>query len=163
MKPERRSCGLCTACCEGWLVIKTNTIETYPGVPCKHVISDQGCGIYNDRTEQICSAFICSWIKDDEAFPKWMQPNLSNAIVMHRRVDWKGEKLDLVVPVGPRIPKKTLLWLNNFSRTNKRPYIYAELMVSNGKLTGNRQIKIFAPQPMRGEILAWLETGNKFW
>jgi len=71
--------------------------------------------------------------------------------------------LDLVVPVGSAIPQETLKWLVEHAKSNNRPFLYAEHYTENGKLTGNRDIKVFAPQPMRDNILAWLDAGNKFW
>ena len=92
-----------------------------------------------------------------------MKPNASKAIVVHGRIEWNGRKLDLVVPVGPTIPKDTLKWLTQYAKTHNRPFVYAEHLMEDGNYTGQKEIKVFAPLPMRDKILAWLDEGNKFW
>jgi len=163
MKEQERSCGPCTSCCEGWLVINNEVVQSYPDHPCKDVICGKGCGIYETRPHDPCRDFFCSWVDKGDVFPDWMQPHLSKAIVMHDKLPWNNRKLDLVVPVGPTIPKKTLQWLIEYAKSNNRPFVYAEHKVKMGKLTGDRDIKVFAPLPMRDKILAWLDAGNKFW
>jgi len=163
MPNSTRSCGPCTVCCEGWLVINTEMVKSYPGNPCKDVINGKGCGIYETRPKDPCRDFFCSWVDKHDVFPDWMQPHISNAIVMHDKLPWKNRKLDLVVPVGPEIPKKTLQWLTHYAKSHNRPFVYAEHKVENGKLTGDRDIKVFAPQPLRDNVLAWFDAGNKFW
>ena len=164
MKSQKRSCGTCTVCCEGWLVINVESVKSYPGNPCKYVLSGKGCGIYESRPCDPCRNFYCSWVADTEGkFPEWMKPKKSNAIVMQDKLPWNSKMLDLVVPVGPEIPHKTLTWLMEFARKHGRPFIYAEHKVKDGQLTGERDIKVYAPQPMRDNILAWLDAGNKFW
>ncbi len=58
MKKEKRSCGSCTACCEGWLVINTEAVNAYPGHPCNQVNSGKGCKIYETRPCDPCRNFF---------------------------------------------------------------------------------------------------------
>ena len=162
MDTTERSCGACTVCCEGWLVINTDQIKAYPGCGCPDVIPGTGCGMYETRPNHPCRTFFCSWTEDND-MPDWMKPNSSKAIVMRQTLDWNGRKLDLAVPVGAAIPEKTLKWLTNYARTNKRPLVYAEHYEENGILTGDRDIKVFAPDPVREKLLDWFDAGNKFW
>lgn len=164
MSNNKRSCGTCTVCCEGWLVINVDNVKTYPGHPCEYVISCKGCGIYETRPHNPCRDFFCSWVADnDDVIPDWMEPKRSKAIIMQDKLPWKNRKLDLVVPAAPAIPQKSMEWLVNYAKTNNRPFVYAEHHTKNGELTGNRDIKVFAPQPLRDNILSWLDEGNKFW
>ena len=50
-----------------------------------------------------------------------------------------------------------------YARKHGRPFICAVHKVKDGQLTGDRDIKVYAPQPMRDNILIWLDAGNKFW
>ena len=164
MESSSRSCGSCTACCEGWLVVNADTVKSYPGNPCKHVHSGKGCGIYESRPSNPCRIFYCDWVSDNDGkYPEWMKPNNSKAIVAFEKIPWNGKMLDLVVPVGSNIPEKTLKWLTNSARKYSRPFIFAEHEVKNGSYTGNWNFKVYAPQPMRDNILAWLDAGNKLW
>lgn len=82
---------------------------------------------------------------------------------MQDKLLWNGKLLDLVVPVGPVIPGKALKWLMEYAWKHGRPFICAVHKVNDGQLTGDRDIKVYAPQPMRDNILIWLDAGNKFW
>ena len=58
MSKETRSCGNCTVCCEGWLVINTEEIKAYPGLACPDVKCGKGCGIYETRPNYPCRTFF---------------------------------------------------------------------------------------------------------
>jgi len=83
-----RSCGTCTRCCEGWLIIPQDQWEeqtgekkpfrgAYPGKPCFYL--GKNCTIYEKRPE-VCRKFNCEWILNEE-IPEWMKPELSNVII----------------------------------------------------------------------------------
>jgi len=92
-----------------------------------------------------------------------MEPKLSSAIVMHEKLPWNNRMLDLVVPVGPAIPKRTLKWLTGYAKSHNSPFVFAKHKTKNGKYNGDTDIKVFAPEPLRSRLLAWLDAGNKFW
>lgn len=81
-----RSCGDCTACCEGWHSANIEGHDMYPGRPC-HFFCKQ-CTIYEFRPPT-CREYYCSWMLDDrKAFPEWFRPDISGVIMTHR--DWEG-------------------------------------------------------------------------
>ena len=155
----KRPCGECDVCCRGWLRINTDEIKIKVGEECPH-ISDVGCGNYENRAVNPCRTFFCGWASTDSPLPDWMQPHKSKAIVLYNAIIWNGISLDQVVPVGEEIPKETLEWLMNFSRTHKRPAIFAKNELINGKLSGKSHLMIFAEQPLKGQIEAWCQAGG---
>ena len=154
-----RECGVCRACCEGWLIIDNETIKARPGEPCKHVINE-GCAIYSSRPEVPCKNFNCSWVKDESNFPDWMQPSNSKAIVVNSAINWRGNIFDLVVPVGKRVPPRTLKWLTDYANLKCKPFVYAEHVVENKVYVG-AETKVIAPQPLRDNLVNWLKAGNR--
>lgn len=61
-KPERRSCGGCTACCRSLAVDELDKPE-WASCPNQLAEGDHGggCGAYNDRPAS-CRAFSCCWL-----------------------------------------------------------------------------------------------------
>ena len=80
MSPNK-SCGDCTACCEGWLEGSAHGKPYYPGNPC-YFKESTSCSIYKDRPPE-CVAYKCEWLKRDE-FPLWMQPSKSRILLTER-------------------------------------------------------------------------------
>ena len=77
MNPNK-SCGDCTACCEGWLEGSAHGKPYYPGNPC-YFKETTCCSIYKDRPPE-CVAYKCEWLKRDE-FPLWMKPHESGILL----------------------------------------------------------------------------------
>ncbi|HZE61286.1 MAG TPA: hypothetical protein VE085_12085 [Burkholderiales bacterium] len=79
---EKRQCGTCTACCDGWVEGTIYGHEMKPGVPC-HFRGEGCCTIYERRPEEPCRRFVCGnrpayIIKSagrdpDEALLTWMR------------------------------------------------------------------------------------------
>jgi len=78
---EGRSCGACTACCDGWLKIEVRGHEVRPGKPCPFSI-DHRCSIYAERPQHPCREFICGWLVPSSPLPDWMRPDMSNTIML---------------------------------------------------------------------------------
>lgn len=81
IKPDpspKRSCGECTACCEGWLNGIVYGQPFYRGKPCYFL--QKTCSIYPERPYSPCKEFNCVWLASDE-LPMWMRPDLSKVIV----------------------------------------------------------------------------------
>jgi hypothetical protein len=74
-----RSCGECTACCEGHLEGWAYGHHFYLGRPC-HFMKPGGCSIYPDRPAEPCKRFKCAWLSED-FLPFWFRPDKSNVIV----------------------------------------------------------------------------------
>ncbi len=53
-----RKCGACTLCCT---TLAVPELDKPNGVRCVH-LTDQGCGIYEDRPES-CRTFECAWLR----------------------------------------------------------------------------------------------------
>ena len=63
-----RNCGMCTACCDGWLTANIRGHEMRVGVPC-HFRGEGGCTIYQDRPVDPCRGFHCAWRLSGNPFP----------------------------------------------------------------------------------------------
>ena len=131
-----RSCGSCTACCEGWLTSKY--IDMKPGKPCKHCTA-QGCAIYPERPEQPCVTFKCAWLNQEIAMPDSMRPDRCGAIVMTGR-KWRRVNVVMVAPTGPEVPEETLEWLKAHARETKMPLMFRENLMRDGAYVGIRQL-----------------------
>lgn len=82
-----RSCGECTACCEGWLTGEAYGHTFQQGRPCFYL--QNNCGIYETRPEEPCQTYKCVWLKED-TLPLWMRPDKSKVIVTEREVEGIG-------------------------------------------------------------------------
>lgn len=114
---SKRSCGTCTACCDGWLTGDIKGHEMYPGKPCFFVSQGIGCNDYEGRPENPCKTFECEWLRSEEYIPEWMKPSECGAIVtwnevegiMYLRVKETGVTLSsnvLSQMIGIAIPKQ---------------------------------------------------------
>ena len=82
-------------------------VPVYPGSPCPHS-TGSGCDDYVNRPKDPCDNFNCGWILDDSPLPEWMKPNKAKVIVIFNKLNWNGLPVDLAVPVGRRIPPRSL-------------------------------------------------------
>ena len=80
-----RSCGSCTACCEGWLFGDAYGFKFNIGKPCKF-LNKRGCSIYEVRPVDPCKTFECDW-KRNTSIPEWLQPIKSNVIIVKQYLD----------------------------------------------------------------------------
>lgn len=102
-----RKCGSCTKCCEGWLSGEVDNEKFYKGVPCKFCVTNSGCGNYNNRPDDPCKTFKCSWLSDD-SLPEWAKPELCGAIIYERTIG--GMTCGFLVPTGQDVSITTLSW-----------------------------------------------------
>lgn len=131
-----RSCGTCTACCEGWL--RSEKLNLHIGHPCRH-LTGQGCGIYPDRPEDPCVRFQCGWLQDAETYPDEMKPDRSGVIMLVDRT-WRDWKVLMAIPTGKSVPENTLEWLRGLAESTRLPIIFYDRIESDGKFTGSRQL-----------------------
>lgn len=117
-----RSCGECSACCEGWL--HDDSLEMMPGRACKHC-TGAGCGIYDSRPEQPCRTFRCAWLKREVDFDDEMRPDRCGAILIDDRPFKQWEVLR-IIPVGVSVPKATLQRAITFAKDNGFSVTWAE-------------------------------------
>jgi hypothetical protein len=137
-----RSCGTCTACCDGWLRIEVRGHQVRPGKPCPFRIQ-HGCSIYDERPQHPCREFICGWLVASRPLPDWMRPDKSDLIMLANFV-WHRLPVDVVVAVGERPKKKALDWLIKFSSERRRCLIY---QISDGIVAD--------PARSRAEFSGW--------
>jgi hypothetical protein len=163
-----RQCQPCTACCDGWVRINVFDTPVLPGKPCPHSsgpLTKQGgggCKIYADRPVDPCINFACGWVKADSPIlmPDWMKPSDAKVIVLPDWTNWRTFPVDLALPVGMRIPHKSLKWLQDYSKSSFRPLIYTEQeMDRNGHFTGKQQVHGFGPPTFQQEMTALI--GNR--
>jgi hypothetical protein len=154
-----RTCQPCTACCDGWVQIRVNAFEAKPGCPCPHS-TGSGCNDYANRPVDPCVKFICGWRRQDSPLPEWMKPSNSKAIVLFHQHEWRGLPVDVAVPVGRRIPPRTLNFLKEFAERNGRPLLYSEQIVENGKYTNKQAVCGYGPPEFQAEIAQRAASGD---
>ena len=147
-KPTRE-CGTCTACCDGWLTANINGEAVAPGKPCRHS-TPGGCAIYATRPQYPCRDFVCGWKRWDSTLPDWMRPNECGAIVF-LWYDWQDQKVINAVPVGDKIPERTLDWLKAHAQEQGRPLMFVERIREGDKYTALRCLG-FGPPGFRQQV-----------
>ncbi len=137
-------------------------IPVYPGSPCPHS-TGSGCDDYENRPQDPCDRFNCWWILAGSPLPEWMKPDKGKVIVIFHKLDWKGYAVDLAVPVGKRIPPRSLDWLKKFSEANMRPLIYTEQITESGRFQRQQRIFGHGPPAFQQDLLRWQREGRKLW
>jgi hypothetical protein len=151
-RQSQRTCGSCTACCDGWLQIEVRGHQIRPGKPCPFSVGHQ-CSIYSERPQHPCREFICGWLIATSPLPEWMRPDKSDMIMLAANFFWNGLPVDVVVPVGDRPKRKALDWLMKFSSENKRLLIYQV----------DEDWFAFGPPAFQAEISERIGRGEKPW
>jgi len=95
--------------------------------------------------------------------PEWMKPNVGKVIVIFNKLVWNGVPVDLAIPVGRKIPPRSLQWLKQFSEQHMRPLIYTEQIVEAGKFQKQQQLFGYGPPDFQQWILRGQQEGNKLW
>jgi hypothetical protein len=147
-----RTCGSCTACCDGWLLIEVRGHRVQRGKPCPFSIEHR-CSIYSERPQHPCREFICGWLIASSPLPEWMRPDKSDMIMLAANFFWHGLPVDVVVAAGDRPKKKALDWLMKFSSENKRLLIYQM----------GEEWFAFGPPAFQAEISERIGRGEKPW
>ena len=128
---SKRSCGSCTACCEGWL--SSDVIDMEPYKPCQHCTAS-GCAIYESRPRDPCAEFVCAWLSDDSPMPEDMRPDQAGVIVVRDR-KWKHWEVITAIATGAAIPEPALEWLKDYAVQTRTPLILYEYEGEPGKLS----------------------------
>ena len=139
---SNRTCGSCTACCEGWL--HAEKLDMRPGRPCRHC-TKQGCAIYEDRPEDPCVRFRCGWLNHADRFPDEMRPDRAGVIVLHGRKSHGWDAI-LAIPAGNSVPADALEWLRLHAQEQGMPLVFYERRLDDGEYTG---VKVRALGPAR--------------
>jgi hypothetical protein len=160
-KSAPRTCQPCTACCDGWLRMEIGGVEVFPGSPCPHS-TGSGCDDYANRPES-CVKFNCGWIIPNSPLPEWFKPSNAKVVVIFNKLQWQGVPVDLAVPVGKRIPPRALDWLKQFAEQHRRPLIYAEQIMENGRFQKQQTFFAHGPAAFRDQVAAWQAQGRPLW
>ncbi len=162
MKKGIRISQPCTGCCDGWVQMVINGDEVYPGVPCPHS-TGKGCDDYENRPANPCDTFSCGWIIPNSPLPEWMKPNNGKVIVIFNKFKWSGIPVNLAVPVGKRIPPRSLEWLKLYSEKNMRPLVYTEQLIENGAFQKQQKLMAYGPPKFQQDIARSKQEGMKLW
>jgi len=147
--PQNRHCLPCNACCSGWLSADILGFAMGAGRPCPHS-STSGCGIYQERPQDPCRTYICSWLVENSPLPDWMRPDRSGVIVL-LSLPWEGQKVISAIPAGQTIPERALNWLKEYAQKHKRPMIFYERLMVGQAYTGLKQYG-FGPPEFRSKV-----------
>jgi hypothetical protein len=137
-------------------------VSVYPGHPCPHS-TGTGCDDYENRPVDPCDNFNCGWIIPNSPLPEWMKPSNGKVIVIFNKLQWNAVPVDLAVPVGRRIPPRSLQWLKKFAEKHMRPLIFTEQIVENGKFQKQQQILGHGPPAFQQDLVRWQREGRKLW
>jgi hypothetical protein len=92
-----------------------------------------------------------------------MKPNNGKVIVIFNKLTWNGLPVDLAVPVGKRIPPRSLNWLKQFAEQHGRPLIFTEQIVEKGEYQKQQQMTSHGPPEFQQDMLRWQREGKKLW
>ena len=118
----KRSCGTCTACCDGWMTGTVRGHEMKPGIPC-HFRGAGCCTIYDERPANPCRSFFCAWRLEGNPFPEFFRPDRLGVIIVARQ--WR-DRLGYELISAGRDPDEHLLnWMREFSTASGSPFLYS--------------------------------------
>jgi hypothetical protein len=92
-----------------------------------------------------------------------MKPNNGKLIVIFNKLKWNGLPVDLAVPVGKRIPPRSLNWLKQFAEKHGRALIFTEQIVEKGEFERHQQVFGYGPPAFQQDLLRWQQEGRKLW
>jgi hypothetical protein len=145
-----RSCGTCTACCDGWMVGTIRGHEMKPGTPC-HFVRDGGCTIYDERPQSPCRNFTCAWMLPNSPFPESFRPEQLGVIIV--LIKWRNQPAYLLRSAGRDPDQQLLEWMQRFSMESGRPFFYE----INGEKLG------FGPPLFQQDMLQRAQRGEPMW
>lgn len=120
---EKRTCGECTKCCEGWLPADVRGHVMSPGKPCYFLAQGQ-CGDYANRPEIPCKSYVCAWLSDT-TFPKWIKPSLTNVIISKKVPENKELTYYDVTECGTKIDSVVLNWIIQWAISTGTNLVYS--------------------------------------
>jgi hypothetical protein len=118
---NKRECGTCTKCCDGWLKETIHGYPMYPGKPCFFVQQGVGCRNYENRPEKPCKTFTCSWITTPD-MPYEFKPEFSNVIISKK--DFNGFKAWSVNKAPGSPSAKLLSWLLSYAVSRRENVVW---------------------------------------
>lgn len=145
-----RSCGACTACCDGWMAGTIHGHEMKPGTPC-HFVGAGGCTIYSERPQSPCRSFVCAWMAPASPFPTALRPDLCGVIIANVR--WRDQPAYLLRSAGKDPDSLMLAAMQRFSVQTGRPFFYE---IAGEKLG-------FGPPLFQQDMLQRAVDGQPMW
>ena len=146
----QRQCGTCTACCDGWLESTVLGYPMKPGQPC-HFRGEGCCTIYEKRPQSPCRSFVCGWLAPGSPFPEDFRPDRLGVMMVRTR--WRGGPALILRSAGRDPDESLLVWMREFGARTGTPFFYEQ----RGERFG------FGPPAFQQEMLARLESGERFW
>jgi hypothetical protein len=124
---EKRTCGSCTKCCEGYLTGEALGHKFYQGRPCHFVAVGKGCSVYSKRPKDPCITYKCGWLTNLD-IPEWLKPEATNVIIDFRNI--KGHSYINLIEAGSVVSSKILNWFIQYALNNKLNAVWS---VEGGK------------------------------
>src|SRR2546427_4982612 len=103
LRPARRQCGTCTACCDGWVAGNT---------------------IYAQRPVEPCRNFVCGWLMPDSPFPEEFRPDRLGVMAVPTR--WRARPAFILCSAGRDPDERLLEWMREFSSRTGAPFFYEQ-------------------------------------
>jgi hypothetical protein len=101
---------------------------------------------------------------DGSPLPDWMKPNNAKVIVLFDQTRWRGVPVDVAVPVGRRIPPRSLNWLKAYAESHQRCLIYSEQNVdAEGRYTQQQSFSAYGPPEFQMEMAQKAASGERPW
>jgi len=150
VRTEKRACGPCTACCDGWVVGTIHGHEMKPGTPC-HFRGEGCCTIYAERPQEPCRSFVCGWLAPGSPFPESFRPDKLGVMIIATR--WRNRPAFILRSAGRDPDEQLLGWMRAFSARSGAPFFYEQA----GERFG------FGPPEFQHEMLAKLDSGERLW
>ena len=119
---NKRECGTCTKCCEGWLTGNVRGHKMFPGKPCFFVEQGVGCKDYENRPKDPCINFSCAW-KEILEMPEEFKPEISGVIVQLLNID--NTKF-IVINNSPNEPSLEMLsWIMVYVKSKHQNLLWS--------------------------------------
>ena len=94
---------------------------------------------------------------------EWLKPDSAKAVVILNKIQWQGYPVDVAVPVGKRIPPRTLKWLMDFAQQHGRPLLYGEQILIGGVMQEQQNFVGYGPPAFQDWIRERKEKGLPLW
>lgn len=119
---QKKSCGSCTKCCEGWLLFTVNSIQIHPNKPCYMLKKGVGCTDYENRPEKPCKSFKCAWLMIDD-MPEEFKPDRCGVIMNY---NFNGQYGWFVLTRSPNNPTAEFLqWAIKYANDKKQNIVWS--------------------------------------
>jgi hypothetical protein len=113
---DKRKCGSCTKCCEGYLTGQALGHSFFSGKPCHFVAIGTGCTVYSKRPQNPCIDYKCDWLTNLD-IPEWLKPEISNVIIDTRI--HKGHTYINLREAGNVVSSRVLNWFIQYVLKNQ--------------------------------------------